>query len=163
MKRPGTDIPGVGRFAVVADPQGAVFMLFRDAGGTPPPPPANDTPGLVGWHELMAADGEKALAFYQEFFGWKKDERVRHGADGRLLSVLDRDGEIGGMMTKPPQVPFACWRYYFNVDGIDAAAARVTANGGKVLNGPMEVPGGSFVLHATDPEGGFFALVSFKR
>ena len=60
VKRPPSDIPGVGRFAVVTDPQGAYFMLFRDAGGNPPPPPAPDTPGLVGWRELHAGDGADA-------------------------------------------------------------------------------------------------------
>ena len=78
------DIPGIGRFAVVADPDGAVFMLFRDAGGSPPPPPPPGTPGLIGWRELHAGDGAKALAFYSGQFGWKKDARLRNGADGRL-------------------------------------------------------------------------------
>ena len=111
----------------------------------------------------MAADGEKALAFYQEFFGWKKDSEFDMGPMGVYYLFSTGDGEMGGMMTKPPQVPVPCWRYYFNVDGIDAAAARITTNGGKIINGPMEVPGGSFVVHASDPEGGFFALVSAKR
>jgi predicted enzyme related to lactoylglutathione lyase len=163
VKRPGTDIPHVGRFAVVADPQGAVFMLFRDADGSPPPAPAASTPGLIGWHELMATDGAKALAFYQEFFGWKKDGEFDMGPMGIYYLFSTGSGESGGMMTKPPQVPVACWQYYINVDAIDAAAARVAEKGGKVVNGPMEVPGGSFVLHGVDPEGGFFALVSTKR
>lgn len=163
VKRPPMDIPEVGRFAVVADPQGAVFMLFRDAGGNPPGRPAAATPGLIGWNELMAENGEKALAFYTDFFGWKKDAEHDMGPMGTYYLFSTGHGEFGGLMTKPSFIPVACWRYYFNVEAIDAAAARVTAKGGKVINGPMEVPGGSFILHGLDPQGGFFALTSPKR
>jgi uncharacterized protein len=163
VKRPGTDIPEIGRFAVVADPDGAVFMLFRDVGGNPPPPPPPETSGLVGWHELMAGNGEKALTFYEDFFGWKKDSEIDMGPMGKYYLFSTGHGEFGGMMTKPPQIPVACWRYYFNVDGIDAAVERTKEKGGQVINGPMEVPGGHFVVHATDPEGGFFALASLKK
>jgi uncharacterized protein len=58
-------------------------------------------------------------------------------------------------------VPF--WGYYFYVDGIDGAAARVKAAGGQVINGPMEVPGGEWVVQGLDPQGAFFALISTKR
>jgi predicted enzyme related to lactoylglutathione lyase len=55
------------------------------------------------------------------------------------------------------------WLYYFNVPAIDAALARVSAGGGKVLNGPMEVPGGSWVAQCMDPQGAMFALTAAKR
>src|ERR1700719_1905018 len=58
------DIPGVGRFAVVADPHGASFMLFKGATDAQPQPPAPGTPGHIGWHELYAGNLEQALAFY---------------------------------------------------------------------------------------------------
>ena len=78
------DIPGVGRFAVVADPDGAAFMLFRDAGGNPPPPPPPGTPGLVGWRELHAGDGARALRVLFRPVRLEEGARLRHGADGRL-------------------------------------------------------------------------------
>lgn len=62
------------------------------------------------------------------------------------------------MMNKMEVFPQPFWLYYFNVDDIDAAAARVTAAGGQVLMGPHEVPGGSWILQALDPQGGMFAL-----
>ena len=43
---------------------------------------------------------------------------------------------------------------------LDASVTRITAAGGKVLNGPMEVPGGGRMVQASDPRGGFFALFS---
>ena len=87
------DIPGVGRFAVVTDPHGATFMLFRDAGGNPPPRPPPDTPGLVGWRELHAGDGADAFDFYCRPVRLDEGQRHRHGADGRLPAVRHRGGE----------------------------------------------------------------------
>jgi predicted enzyme related to lactoylglutathione lyase len=74
-----------------------------------------------------------------------------------------RHGEFGGMFSKPPRMPGPFWLYYFNVDAIDAAIERLTAKGGKVMNGPMEVPGGQWIVQAADPQGAFFALVAPKR
>jgi predicted enzyme related to lactoylglutathione lyase len=70
---------------------------------------------------------------------------------------------IGGMMTKPPQIPSPYWLYYFNVGDIDESAERIAKNNGKVVMGPMEVPGGSWVLQATDPQGALFALVGSRK
>ena len=61
------------------------------------------------------------------------------------------------MFNKPPMVPVAFWLYYFNVGDIDAAAERVKAAGGQILEGPIEVPGGR-VARCTDPQGAMFAL-----
>jgi predicted enzyme related to lactoylglutathione lyase len=62
-----------------------------------------------------------------------------------------------------PEMPRSWWNYYINVDAIDAAKQRVEKAGGKVVMGPMEVPGGQWILQARDPQGGFFALVALKR
>ena len=157
------DIPGVGRFAVVADPDGAAFMLFRDAGGNPPPPRPPGTPGLVGWRELHAGDGAGALAFYSGQFGWKKDRDFDMGPMG-VYHIFDTGhGQQGGIFTKTPQTPAPFWLYYFNVDAIDAAADRVKSQGGQVIHGPMEVPGGQWTVQGLDPQGAMFALVAPKR
>lgn len=157
------DIPGVGRFAVVADPDGAAFMLFKDAGGNPPPPPPPGTPGLVGWRELHAGDGAGAFAFYSGQFGWKKERDHDMGPMG-VYHVFDAgDGQQGGIFTKTPQTPAPFWLYYFNVDAIDAAVERVKAHGGKVVNGPMETPNARWIMQGLDPQGAMFALVAPKR
>jgi predicted enzyme related to lactoylglutathione lyase len=71
---------------------------------------------------------------------------------------------IGGMMTNPPVSPAPpFWGYYFVVEGLDAAAKRVTDGGGKVVMGPMEVPGGAWIVNCTDPQGAFFSLVAMTR
>jgi len=165
VKRAPADIPGIGRFAVVTDPQGAYFRLFRDAGGNPPPPPAPDAPGLVGWRELHAGDGAAAFAFYSELFGWTKRQGMEMGAAGvyQLFGFAGADRDAGGVMTRMPEMPAPMWLYYFNVPAIDAAVERVKAKGGKIVNGPMEVPGGQWIVHGLDLEGALFALVAPKR
>ena len=67
---------------------------------------------------------------------------------------------IGGMMTKMPDQPAPLWFYYFNVDAIDAAVARATKAGAKVVHGPSEVPGGQWVVHCVDPRQAMFAMVA---
>jgi predicted enzyme related to lactoylglutathione lyase len=163
LKRPPAEIPDVGRFAVATDPQGAVFCLFQDTQNTTAPEVDPATPGRCGWRELMAADGETALAFYCEMFGWAKDMAVDMGPNGtyRLFAIHGR--QAGGMMTKPDQCPEPYWGYYFNVDSATAAADRLIGDGGKVLMGPMEVPGGQWIVQAVDPTGAHFAVIAPKR
>lgn len=156
------EIPGVGRFAVASDPGGAIFELFRGSGAMPPEPSSN-TPGQVGWHELCAADGVKAWDFYGGLFNWKKLDAMDMGPMGKYQLFATEEAMDGGMMTKPPAVPHPFWLFYFNVDGVDAAGERVKANGGKITMGPTEVPGGTWILQCSDPQGAHFAVMSAKR
>ena len=155
-----TDIPGVGRFAVAADLQGAIFMMIKGLSDTMPQPPAPDAPGHVGWRELHAGDSESAFAFYSGLFGWTKAEAVDMGSMGIYQTFATGDGPaVGGMMKKTDSMPRPVWLYYFNVAGIDAAIGRVKDGGGQVLNGPMQVPGGSWIAQCFDPQGAMFAMV----
>ena len=164
IKRPAFDIPGVGRICVVADPHGAIFILMTPMGSNPAAPPAPGTPGTFGWRELMAGDGEAALKFYAKMFGWKKLRTHDMGPMGGYhIFSIDGKTDSGGMMTKPPHVPFPCWGFYVNVDGVDAAVARVKKAKGKLVNGPMEVPGGQWIAQCIDPWGASFAMVAPKR
>ena len=160
VHRPPADIPGVGRFSVVADPFSAVFLLFKAAAEFSMPPEGEGV-GFVAWRELMAGDLEKAWAFYSALLGWTKDTDHDMGPMGAYrLFKTGGDKAVGGMMTKPAELPASFWTYYFTVDGVRAAADRLTAAGGKVMNGPMQVPGGDWVVQAADPQGGMFALYS---
>ena len=161
-----TEVPGVGRFAVAADPQGAVFLPFRPLPPpTPPVVPAPGSLGTIGWRELYSSDWEKAFAFYSAMFGWTKDQAMDMGAMGtyQLFATADGQPAIGGMFNKPAQVPVDFWLYYFVIDEIDAAGERVKANGGKVVYGPMEVPGGAFIVQCLDPQGAMFALTGPRK
>jgi predicted enzyme related to lactoylglutathione lyase len=155
------DIPGIGRFAIVADPQGAVFALFK-GGMEQSPAPAQSTPGGFGWHELHAVDAEKAFAFFSALFGWEKTDAMDMGPLGvyQLFGLKGTGTSIGGMFNKLPAEPAPYWLYYINVDATQAAAERVKEKGGKVINGPHEVPGGSWIIQCLDPQGAMFALVA---
>ena len=161
---PGTDIPSVGRFAVLADPQGAMFAVFTPAEGAQGAGPERDPKlGEFSWHELTTTDYKKAFAFYQAMFGWEKTAEHDMGPMGTYFMFGRNGRELGGMfnktadMTMPPN-----WTLYVQVDSADAAAERVKANGGQVLNGPMEVPGGDRIAQCMDPQGAVFAVHSKK-
>jgi predicted enzyme related to lactoylglutathione lyase len=159
---PPTDVSDISRFSVFADPQGARLALFNWRNPAQQPRPASDAPGRVGWHELVAADCEQAWAFYRELFGWQRENTDT--GETVTYQPFSAGGEmIGGMFTKPPTVPAAFWLFYFNADDIDAAAQRVTAGGGQILEGPLENAGGSWVLRCVDPQGAAFALEGTRK
>jgi predicted enzyme related to lactoylglutathione lyase len=163
VHREPDDIPTIGRFAIVADPHGAVFALFKGTGDGEMPELAQNANGNVGWHELMAGDLSVEFPFYQKMFGWGKDEAMDMGAMGVYQLFTHNGAQIGGMMTKTPEIPAPYWGYYFNVDALDAAVERATSRGAKIIMGPMEVPGGAWVINGVDPQGAHFSLVSMKR
>lgn len=161
--RPPADIPDVGRFAVVADPHGAMFEIMKPAPmDTQQPKAPQGTEGHTSWHELYAGELEPAFAFYAAMFGWRKDEAMDMGPMGTYQLFSNQDGQIGGMMKKPDQVPRPGWLYYFQVGDIDAAVERVKRGDGQVVNGPMEVPGGSWIVQGVDPQRAMFALVGSR-
>jgi uncharacterized protein len=157
------DIPTIGRFAIVADPGGAVIAIMTPE-PQDPPRPHQDTrrAGYTGWHELHAADLAQAWSFYSELFGWRKDGDFDMGPMGTYQLFANQDGQVGGMMTKQDNFPAPAWLYYFRVGDIDAAVGRVKAGGGQVLNGPMEVPGGDWIIQGVDPQGAMFCLLGKK-
>ncbi|WP_091741618.1 VOC family protein [Phenylobacterium immobile] len=153
------DIPNVGRFAIVADPTGAAFALFKPLPPQGPMPEAGPTdPGAIGWNELYAGDLTEAWAYYEAMFDWRKDQAIDMGDMGVYQLFAAGDRVLGGMMTKPAQMPIPSWLYYVVVPDIDAATAKITADGGQVLMGPMEVPGGGWITQGRDPQGAYFAV-----
>lgn len=166
--REPSDIPGVGRFAVVADPHGASFSLFANAPEYPMRPrlPMGAL-GHVGWVELHAGALDEAWSFYSALFGWRKDVAVEMPGAGLYQTFRDAETPeggvaMGGMMTKMADTPVPHWLFYFSVEAAGAGADRVKAGGGQVLMGPYEVPGGGWIVIALDPQGGLFALLADK-
>jgi len=157
----------VGRIAMVADPQGIPIYVMK------PKPPAGakdaasdvyDRTGVqhVSWNELFTPDIEAAKAFYSKHFHFEFNDKMPMGPMGDYW-FIDHGGQtIGAMMQKPPHVPTPGWNYYIHVADIDAATETVKANGGQVLNGPMEVPGGDWIINGMDPQGAPFSLVGGK-
>jgi uncharacterized protein len=160
------DVPTVGRFCVIADPQGAAIALFTPASAMT----SHDSskPGEFSWHELMTSDHEAAFRFYQELFGWERLGEFDMGAAmGKYLLWGRGAKQLGGMMTMPKEMKTPdgktvppSWMYYVTTDDLDAALGRAKAKDVRVLNGPMEVPGGQRIVQLMDPQGAAFALVT---
>jgi predicted enzyme related to lactoylglutathione lyase len=108
-------------------------------------------------------DGPAVWDFYARLFGWTKGEGMDMGPMG-IYQLFEIDGvPAGAIMTKEPDQPRPGWRFYFQVDAIDAAVRRLNGRGGAVTMGPHQVPGGNWVLHGRDPQGALFALMSMTR
>jgi hypothetical protein len=158
------DVPTVGRLQMMKDPQGAAFYIIQPT----PREERPETPPQVGdasWHELMTTDAPAAMKFYGDLFGWQPGEAMDMGDQGKYHIFNRPHGMIGGMMNKPPAMATVPphWMIYFRVPDINAAVERVKANGGQILNGPMEVPGGSKIVNAMDPQGAGFSLHELKE
>jgi predicted enzyme related to lactoylglutathione lyase len=158
---PPTDIEGVGRLAMVADPQGVVFYVMK--GSSPEGSSAfkRMAPGHGEWNELVTTDDQAALDFYGEQFGWKKDGAMPMGEMGDYSFLGHDGGMIGAVMKAPPGVTPG-WNYFFRVGDIDEAKQRIEDAGGSISQGPIEVPGGDFVIYAADPQGAKFGVVGSR-
>ena len=156
-------IPTVGRMQMMMDPQGAAFYIFEPSRGEQRPEGAAEL-GDTSWHELMTTDATAAMKFYEEVFGWQPSQALDMGPMGKYQMFNRPHGMIGGIMNKPPEMANVPprWLIYFRVPDVKAAAERIKANGGRVVSGPMEVPGGDWVVTATDPQGATFGLHARK-
>jgi predicted enzyme related to lactoylglutathione lyase len=156
---PVIDVPTVGRMQMMQDPQGATFYIYEPVTAEQPPEAAAEV-GEASWHELMTTDAPAAMRFYSEVFGWQPSEALDMGPLGTYQMFNRPHGMIGGMMNKPPEMAHVPpnWQIYFRVPDITAAIDCISANGGRILNGPMEVPGGDRVVNAMDPQGAAFSL-----
>ena len=162
------DMAGVGRMAMLADPQGATLYLLA------PIPPADDpdtksdvfgymVPGRITWNELMTTDPVAAISLYGALFGWTQDGAMPMGELGDYQFIQHGDTPIGAVMPLMPTMERACWNFYIAVTDIDRAAEVVLAQGGSLMGEIQEVPGGSFALNALDPAGAAIGLVGPRK
>jgi predicted enzyme related to lactoylglutathione lyase len=152
------DIPHVGRFAVLSDPQGAAFAAFTPDPTSEDGASAGGGPGDFGWHELATTDPDSAFKFYAELFGWSKGQAHDMGEMGVYQIVSHEGKDVGGIFKARDNSTPPSWLSYVSVVDAAKAAAAAKAAGGRILNGPMEVPGGSWIVQILDPQGGAFAV-----
>lgn len=160
---PRKDLP-VGAIAMVADPMGTPFYVMAPI----PPPGRPDAKSdvfdvamaqHVRWNELASPDQPRAKRFYAKHFGFDFKDSMSMGAMGSY-DFIDHDGvRLGAIMQNPPQNPRGGWLFYFGVRSIAAAKEAIVTGGGKVMNGPHQVPGGDWVVIAVDPQGAAFGVV----
>lgn len=152
------DIPGTGRFAVLQDPQGAAFGVYKSSGRTS----GWDGTAVVGrfsWHELMTTDRVAAFAFYRALFGWEINGEMDMGG-GEMYSMYGHGKKMyGGMFNATGDMagmhPF--WLVYIHVKDVGIAVAAATKAGATVHRPQMDIPGGSIAILG-DPQGAGFAL-----
>jgi predicted enzyme related to lactoylglutathione lyase len=158
--KPAADIPDIGRFAILQDPQGAVFIAF-----TPKQAPTdNMKPGLgdFSWHELITTNWKTAFDFYQKLFGWEKTESMEMGPGNTYQMFGWKGNTLGGMFDKPAGMPGPpVWLPYAMVPDAKKVVNTVKKLGGSVTN-TMEVPGGDWITQGIDPQGVMFAVHSKK-
>ena len=156
---PAWDIPGIGRLAMVADPQGIPFYIMRGASDASSTAFERTGMGKCNWNELNTPDQAGANKFYANTFGWTYPDKMPMGDMGDYVFIDAAGQTIGATMQTPPQGQPSAWQFYFRAPDIEAAAAKVTAQGGTVHAGPMEVPGGDRIIVASDPHGVMFGVV----
>jgi predicted enzyme related to lactoylglutathione lyase len=144
-----------GHYAVVADPLGAEFCLHRSM--RPPVPDFSMAPGHVAWRELRSPDWQRGFGFYHVLLGWERGDVL--ATPGRKYQVFKTASTAAGGMVDMAGLTTSVWQYYFAVENIDAAATRIAAAGGRVIEGPQPITGGMWILEAGDPQGAAFALL----
>ncbi len=160
----GGEVPDVGPFAMLADPDGAPFYVIDDRSDQPSPAFSKHEPrdGTCAWNELLSEDPAAADRFYTSLFGWQKGEAMEMGEMGIYQMYTAGDYTLGAIMKRPAEMPASVWAFYFRVPEIDAAKAYAEGNGGQIINGPMEIPGGEYVLQGIDPQGALFSIIGPK-
>ena len=155
-----TEMSTGAKYAVLADPQGSVFGVYS---------PSGDGSGAGAeeftWHELGASDHAAAFRFYQDVFGWEQLGTHDMGGMGQYL-LFGRGGQqLGGMYTLPSGMAGSGprWLAYARSASVPKLAEATKSAGGRVLNGPQEVPGGSWIVQLADPQGAVIAGVEPPR
>lgn len=158
---PPMTIEGVGRLAMVADPQGVTFYVMKGSSLEASTAFKRMALGHGEWNELQTSDDQAALAFYGDQFGWAKDGAMPMGEMGEYSFLSHGGGMIGAVMkASPGETPR--WNYFFRVGDIDEAKQRIESAGGSIRQGPIQVPGGDYVIYAVDPQGATFGVVGSR-
>jgi uncharacterized protein len=157
---PPTDIPDTGRYAILADAQGATFGIYKS--NHPGPLLDPQKVGHFAWAELNTTDWKSAWKFYSELFGWKKTQSITMPEFGEYFMFgTDPGSPIGGMSDVAIQMKApAHWLYYLRVKSADETAKAIVPKGGSMMTKPEEVPGGDRVAQCADPQGAMFGIIS---
>ena len=153
------DIPGTGRFAVILDPQGATFGIYKSSNQSNAWD-GNPVVNRFSWHELMTTDYNTAAKFYNSLLGWEKISETDMGENAGMYYIFGKNGKMyGGMYNTLKEMagmhPF--WLVYINVKDVGKAVDIATKAGATVQRPQMDIPGGSIAILG-DPQGAGFAL-----
>jgi predicted enzyme related to lactoylglutathione lyase len=153
---PPSDIPSVGRFAVIQDPTGAHINIFEP--GQHRGITIFGQVGALCWAELNTPDAERASKFYGDWLGWTfetGEEGYRH-----IINGTSKEDMIGGIPTKmhaPPGTP-AHWMSYFQAADCKATAGKAAQLGASTMMPADLMPDVGTIAVLADPQGAVFAL-----
>jgi predicted enzyme related to lactoylglutathione lyase len=148
---PPTGIPDTGRFAVLADPQGAVFSVYSSESED-----ASPSEGVFVWDELHTTDVDAAKSFYRELFGWSVNDQ---DMGDFTYTIFESGGEQrGGAMQEPQGGMPPIWMTYIGTDDVDSTCKRAEELGAQKHAGPDDIPGVGRFAVLSDPTGAVFAL-----
>lgn len=117
-------------------------------------------PGTLLWTDLFTADPSGAADFYSKLFGW---EVQNLGATDNDYRVFFQDGRPVAGVVNGPQAPDGerggRWISYVSVEDVKETVSRATADGGRVILPPVNIPNRGEHAILTDPEGAIFGLL----
>jgi predicted enzyme related to lactoylglutathione lyase len=153
-------MPGRGREAVFADPQGAVFAVLASSTGDPPDVLAAN--GEWIWSSLITSNPDTDAAFYQAVFAYEVFDMPADPGAQHLMFASD-DYSRASANTLPANRPQSRphWLNYVRVEDADGTIAKVVALGGRVLVEPRVDRHGGRVAVVADPLGTPFGLLEW--
>ncbi len=158
---PPFDVGDQGRMAVFADPSGAVISGWQAAEMSQF---VAGVPNAFGWAELNARGLERAIAFYENVFGWTHS--TSPFGEGEVYTQFEHDGQpLAGALEMSPQIPGETpsnWLIYFTVDEVDARFKKAIELGGQEMVPPTDMPGGRFAI-VSDPQGAAFGILNVQQ
>ncbi len=163
VQLPAFDVPHVGRMAMLMHPHAGVFYVMRGFSEEPSVSYAarEALVGHAAWNELASSDPAAAKALLADMLGYQQEGALEMGPLGHyeFLQVAGGAFGVGAVMPLMEGIPVSQWTTYFRIADIDKGAAYVSANGGEMIAGPMEIPGGDYSFTAMDPDGAVFGCV----
>lgn len=147
------DMPTVGRYATVADADGAAISVIKSSTGDSPV--AIPKTSEFAWETLNTADEARAKKFYSAVFGWKT--MAGPGGAGTVFSTDgSREGQVADVQKAQGFPP--SFLTYVVVDKLEPSRDRVAKLGGKVMMPLIEVPTVGRISVISDPTGGVIGL-----
>ena len=154
---PVSDAMGTGRFFFGIDPQGGAIGFWE--AGSHVGAGAFGEDGFMAWNELLSRDIDGSLEFYRALMPWGDQVmKLDPGFDYHVMMLGERP--VAGLMAMPDSVPAEVpthWAVYFEVDDVDATAARANELGGTAME-PFDTPAGRIAI-VSDPGGAMFQVI----
>eukprot|EP00128_Syssomonas_multiformis_P003792 Colp12_sorted_trinity150504_noHs@19 len=161
---PHYTIPGVGEFAVLLDPWGAKFAVWKNSAEYENAAKEGKSRGAdshhFGWHELLCHEVQAATVFYGRLFGWRFFQQFpgytviclpgHSSIKGTVIGSITKIGR--GSARKPS------WISYVTIPSVKGTTASAVKRGAHVVTEPVRVIGFGTYSVLEDPSGVVFGI-----